>query len=110
MPQKRRNDYKRGAGSGIADKVRTERDKVIQEERERAAGRGLASTALELFDRKERAVAEVARRKGLRTVTKRVRSASADAWQAGYAAGANLNLSGSRPKALPAASQFSFDF
>ena len=104
MPQKRRNDFKRGAASGIADKVRLERDRVVQEERERAAGRGLASTALEIFDRKERAVAAVACRKGIRYVTTRARSASADAWQAGYAAGASMNFSGNRPKALPAPS------
>ena len=104
MPVKRRNDFKRGAASGIADKVRAERDRVLAEERERAGAKGESSLALQLFDRKERAVGAVAREIGVRTVTTRARAVSRDAYGAGYVAGASLDLAGGRHKALPASS------
>lgn len=100
---KRRNDFKRGASSGVHDKVKAEREKVVREEFERARAEDHASLALELFDRKERAVQRYAAQLNLGTHVPRVRSAQADAYQSGYQAGANLELSrGARP-ALPAA-------
>ena len=110
-PVKRRNDFKRGAASGIADKVRAERDRVLRDEQQRAGARGLQSLALQLFDQKQEAVGAVARDIGLRTVSTRARRVAPDAYQAGYVAGASveLNPASTPPKALPSApSQLTF--
>jgi hypothetical protein len=110
---KRRNDFKCGAASGIADKVRAERDRVMNEEKERAGTKGLPSAALTLFDRKEQAVDAVARTKGFRYTSTRSRKVAPDAWQAGYQAGASMDLNPTRPKGLPpapASAQIGFDF
>lgn len=97
-PVKWKNDFKRGASRGIADKVRAEHERVMQQEREKAQKQGAASLALQLFDRKQQAVAQFAEDLGLVSRTARVRAPSKDAFQVGYAAGANLDLSGgSRP-------------
>lgn len=103
QPVKRRNDFKRGAASGIADKVIKERDQVLREERARAQAESRSSNALDLFDRKADAVAEYAEDLGIVTVTRRRRGVQPDAYHAGYEAGASLDLArGARP-GLPAA-------
>lgn len=97
-PVKWKNDFKRGASRGIADKVEAEHERVLKEEREKAQAQGAVSLALQLFDRKERAVAKFAEELNLVSSTARVRAASKDPFQAGYVAGSNLDLAGgSRP-------------
>jgi len=91
---KRRNDFKRGAAHAIAEKVLAERDKVVQDEEKRAAERGRNSQALALFERKQEAVEDYAAQLGLRSVSRRVRRPSQDAYQAGYRAGSQMNLAG----------------
>lgn len=96
---KRRNDFKKGAAHGIAQKVRSEREMILREEEKRAASQNRSSTALEVFRRKEDAVAEYAAKIGLRTVTRRVRAPSQKAYSEGYQAGVEMDLSGgSRPR------------
>jgi len=102
QPVKRKNDFRAGASRGVRDKVRQERDLVIQEARERA--KKLPSRALELFDRKEQASQDYADSIGLYNRSTRTRYVTPDAYNAGYQAGAQLDLSGTAPRrALPAA-------
>lgn len=89
---KRKNDFRTGAANGIAVKVLTERDRVIEEEERRSAEKSEGSTALQLFQKKDEAVAEFAAGIGLRTVTRRTRAVSRDAYQAGYKAGSQMKL------------------
>lgn len=97
-PVKWKNDFKRGASRGIADKVQAEHERVLKEEQEKAQAQEVASVALELFDRKKQAVDLFADDLGLVSNTARVRAASKDPYQAGYVAGSNLDVSGgSRP-------------
>lgn len=95
--QKRRNDFKAGAGRGVSDQVQRERELIMQEQKERS--RSLPSRALQFFDRKEKASREFARQMGLgyRTCSSS-RGVYADAYGAGYQAGAQLDLSGSSPR------------
>ncbi|MBN9414935.1 MAG: hypothetical protein J0I12_05820 [Candidatus Eremiobacteraeota bacterium] len=99
--QKHRNDFKLGACRGVCDQVRSERARVMQEQRERA--KSMPSRALELFDRKEKASREFARAMGMGSrSTSASRGVYADAYGAGYEAGSQLNLDQSSPrKALP---------
>lgn len=97
-PVKWKNDFKRGASRGVADKVSAEHKRVLLEEREKAQAQGAASVALAFFDRKQSAVAAFADKLNLTSSTARVRAASKDPFQAGYVAGSNLDLAGgSRP-------------
>lgn len=97
-PVKWKNDFKRGASRGIADKVEAEHERILKEEREKAQAQGAASVALELFDRKKQAVDLFADDLGLASTTARVRAAAQGPYQAGYVAGSNLDVSGgSRP-------------
>ena len=90
---KKRNDFKRGAASGVVDKVSAERDRVLRQERERAESKEQTSLALQLFDRKDDAVAAFAADLGIHsTSSTRRHRVFQDAYQAGYHAGANLNL------------------
>jgi hypothetical protein len=101
---KLRNDFKRGAGRGIADKVRRERDEVMRQESQRAAEKKLASRALALFDQKRDAVQTYAQQRlNLQNKYSRVRGAAPNAFQAGYQAGSQIDLDGSQPgpRALP---------
>ncbi|MBX3169851.1 MAG: hypothetical protein KF760_20775 [Candidatus Eremiobacteraeota bacterium] len=100
VTQKRRNDFKVGAGRGVSDQVTRERDRIVQEQKQR----NLPSRALQLFDRKEQASSDFARKLGLgyRTCSSS-RGVYADAYGAGYQAGSQLDLSPSAPrKALSA--------
>ena len=101
QPVKRRNDFKRGAASGIAQKVRAEREQVLREEQERAQEKEQDSLALALFARKEQAVAEYAGGLGIKTTTIRSRAPSRDAYHAGYEAGSNMNLARGSMRGLP---------
>ena len=91
---KRRNDFKRGAANGIATRVLEELDKVVQEEEARSAQQSRTSTALQLFQQKDDAVEEYADSIGLRVVRRRSRAVSMEAYQAGYQAGAQMELGG----------------
>ena len=55
---KRKNDFKRGAARGVADKVKAERDQVLREEEARASAHHHSSRALQWFERKELAARE----------------------------------------------------
>lgn len=103
QPVKRRNDFKRGAASGVKDKVEAERDRVLREEAERAEAGHHTSLALELFNRKEKAVERYAAQLDLGTYTARARSPQADAYNSGYRAGASMELSRATRPALPPA-------
>ena len=91
-PVKRKNDFKRGASNGIATKVLEERESVMSEEENRAAAGSKSSAALQLFERKENAVAEYADGIGLRVVKRRSRPVHRDAYVAGFQAGAQMEL------------------
>lgn len=95
VTQKRRNDFKFGAGRGVSDQVMRERERIVQEQKQRE----LPSRALQLFDRKEQASREFARQMGLgyRTSSSS-RGVYADAYGAGYQAGSQLDLSNSAPR------------
>lgn len=98
QPVKQRNDFKVGASAGIANKVRSEREKVLAEELARSRAQAETSVALELFGRKEQAVQAFVDRLNLRTSAVYARRPSQEAYQSGYQAGANLDLShGTRP-------------
>jgi hypothetical protein len=100
-PVRRRNDFKTGASRGVCDLVQKERDQVMQTERERSGE--LPSRALQLFERKDKASRDYARDIGIYLQSHRSRSASADAFNAGYEAGSQLDLNRPKPKlALPA--------
>lgn len=100
-PVKRKNDFKMGASEGVCDLVMRERERVVQEEEARS--KEFPSRALQLFARKDLASQEFARKLGLYTQSTRGRGVSAEAYQAGYEAGSNLDLGGSKPRrALPA--------
>jgi len=100
---KRRNDFRKGAAHGIAEKVRAEREQILREEETRAASENRSSHALELFKSKEEAVAEYAAKIGIRTVTRRVRVPSHQAYSAGYRAGVEMDLSGGKRRRLGSA-------
>lgn len=91
-----KNDFKRGASKGIADKVRAEHEQILNQERDRARIQGAISNALQLFGRKEQAVAQFADDLGLVSNTVRSRAPSKDPFQAGYVAGSNLDLGAGR--------------
>ena len=91
-PVKWKNDFKRGASRGVADKVRAEHDRILNEEREKARAQGASSVALELFGRKARAVQQYAAELDLVSTTARVRAPSQDPYRTGYVAGSNLDL------------------
>lgn len=95
VTQKRRNDFKVGAGRGVSDQVMRERERIVQEQKQR----NLPSRALQLFDRKEQASSEFARQMGLgyRNCSSS-RGVYADAYGAGYQAGSQLDLSNSAPR------------
>lgn len=100
-PVKRRNDFKMGAAEGVGDLVQRELESVVQEERQRS--KELPSKALQLFERKDLASLEYARSIGIIFPSVRGRGVSESAYQAGYEAGASLDLGQSKkPKALPA--------
>lgn len=101
MPVKFKNDFRKGAGKGISDKVQQEHERVLREERERAAAQNQSSQALELFGRKLEAVRQRASALGIHTVTTRSRGAQPDAYASGYMAGSNLDLGAGRRAALP---------
>ncbi|MBI3927015.1 MAG: hypothetical protein HY319_15875 [Armatimonadetes bacterium] len=96
---KRRNDFKRGAAAGIADRVIEERDLVLREERDRDRDR--SSAALELFDRKNRAARAFAAERGVYFRPERPQRVYHDAYDAGYRVGGNLDLSRGSRAALP---------
>ena len=89
---KRKNDFKRGASNGIATRILEERELVVQEEEERAAASSKSSAALQLFERKENAVADYAAGIGLRVVRRRQRPVNREAYVAGYQAGVEMEL------------------
>lgn len=91
---KRKNDFKSGAGNGIAQKVLEEFKQVLREEENRSAAKSKASTALQAFERKDDAVEEFAAEIGLKVVRRRSRPVSRDAYHAGYKAGSRMNLEG----------------
>lgn len=95
VTQKHRNDFKVGAGRGVSDQVMRERERIVQEQKQR----NLPSRALQLFDQKEQASADFARQMGLgyRNCSSS-RGVYADAYGAGYEAGAQLDLSQSAPR------------
>ena len=97
----RKNDFRYGAAVGISEKVEQERAAVLAEEKARSQVRGQTSQALALFDRKQEAVDAKARDIGLifdrRSSS---RAMSANAYEAGYRAGASLNLSAKPQLAL----------
>lgn len=95
VTQKHRNDFKVGAGRGVSDQVMRERERVMEEQKQRK----LPSRALQLFDQKERASADFARQMGLgyRNCSSS-RGVYADAYGAGYEAGAQLDLNNSTPR------------
>jgi hypothetical protein len=100
---KRKNDFKRGAARGVADKVTAERDQVLREEAARASAHHHSSRALQWFERKEMAVRDYAESVGIYFRSQRSRGVSRDAYHAGYEAGANLNLQPGNPRrCLPA--------
>lgn len=95
LSQKHRNDFKVGAGRGVSDQVMRERERIVQEQKQR----NLPSRALQLFSQKEQASADFARQMGLgyRSCSSS-RGVYADAYGAGYQAGAQLDLSASTPR------------
>ncbi len=101
QPVKRKNDFRKGAGRGVGDKVKEEHDRVLREEQERAAALQQSSSALELFGRKLQAVRQRAAEIGIHTTTTRSRGVQHDAYASGYTAGSNLDLGGGRRAALP---------
>jgi hypothetical protein len=100
---KRKNDFKRGAGSGIANKILEEHRRVLEQERRRAAAQQQASAALALFDRKRQAVNAYAEELGLVSRSRRNQRVHPDAYQAGYHAGSSLDFNAGVRAALPAA-------
>lgn len=88
----RRNDFRLGAAQGIGEKVRAERDQVMAEEKARSQAQGRQSLALAVFDRKQENADKLAREIGLKSRQARSRGVSATAYQAGFEAGARLNL------------------
>ena len=100
LPLARKNDFRRGAAHGIADKVQQEREAVLAEERARAEEKGQASRSLALFDSKLEAAYQKAREIGLTFTRRTTRPVSQRAYEAGYQAGASLPLNGT-PQALP---------
>lgn len=99
-PVKQKNDFKTGAAAGIANKVRTEREKVLAQELARVQGEADESAALQLFHRKEQAVEAYLKSLHLRSSTAYVRAPSQEAYRVGYQAGSSLDLSGSRTPRL----------
>ncbi len=98
QPVKQKNDFKIGASAGIANKVRSERKKVLAEELARSRAQDVTSAALELFGRKDQAVQAFVERLNLRRSTVYARRPSEEAYHSGYQAGLNLDLShGTRP-------------
>jgi hypothetical protein len=96
----RRNDFRLGAAQGIGEKVRAERQAVLAEEKARSEAQGQQSLALAVFDRKQESADKLARDMGLRSRQARSRGVSPTAYQAGFEAGTNLELS-QQPASLP---------
>ncbi|MBS2035413.1 hypothetical protein JST97_10515 [bacterium] len=95
--QKHRNDFKFGAARGVCDQVKRERDRIVQEQKERA--QNLPSRALQRFDRKEQASRDFAAAMGMGSRSSSAsRGVYADAYGAGYEAGSQLNLDRSSPR------------
>ncbi len=88
-----------GAAQGIGEKIRIERQAVLAEERARAQQKGQQSMALAVFDKKLQSAKKLAQDLGLTSRQARTRGVSPTAYEAGFQAGHNLNLS-SRPTGM----------
>lgn len=102
-PVSLKNDFKRGAGQAVSTKIREERAAVVKEAEARGGEKGLV-----LLGRKKEAVDTRAEELGLISKRRaRSRSVSRDAYHAGYAAGASINVGrggdNASPVELPAA-------
>lgn len=94
-----KNDFRLGASRAIVDKVRQELESVIRQERQ---VHGENSAALIRLDAKLQRVDDYFAANGVRSTTRRYRRPCDNAYQEGYAAGAQVDLQGRSRAALSA--------
>ncbi len=95
-----KNDFRTGAATAIGTRVLAEREAVRAEEEARARAQGQQSRALMVLDRQAMEVQGAAQKRGVHTVTRRVRPPTRIHYEAGYEAGSKLTLPGGKA-ALP---------
>jgi hypothetical protein len=101
-PVSRKNDFRRGAAEAIGKKAVQERAKVVAEEQARAQAHGTTSRALMILDQRLAEVHQAAAHAGVRTNRTNERAVSANAYNAGFAAGSTVSLPGAESARLRA--------